>query len=42
MGTSGRMPLRGPFIPREEIEEIIAWIDNGMPHGPDEEKPRSP
>jgi hypothetical protein len=36
------MPLRGPFIPREEIEEIIAWIDNGMPHEPDEEKPRSP
>ena len=35
VGTSGRMPLRGPFMPRHEIEEIIAWIDNGMPKGPD-------
>jgi hypothetical protein len=35
VGTSGRMPLRGPFMPRDEIEEIIAWIDNGMPKGPD-------
>ena len=32
--TFGRMPLRGPFIPREEIDEIISWIDSGMPEGP--------
>ena len=36
VGTSGRMPLRGPFMPRHEIEEIVAWIDNGMPKGPEE------
>ena len=33
--TFGRMPLRGPFVPREEIDEIIAWIDAGMPEGPE-------
>ena len=30
----GRMPLRGPFLSTPEIEEIIAWIDAGMPEGP--------
>ena len=34
VGTSGRMPLRGPFMPAEEIDEIVAWIDAGMPKGP--------
>lgn len=34
IGTSGRMPLRGPFLSRAEVEEIIAWIDAGMPEGP--------
>ena len=33
--TFGRMPLRGPFVPREEIDEIISWIDAGMPEGPE-------
>jgi len=33
--TFGRMPLRGPFVPREEIDEIIVWIDAGMPEGPE-------
>ena len=32
--TFGRMPLRGPFVPREEIDEIIVWIDAGMPEEP--------
>ena len=32
--TFGRMPLRGPFAPMEEIEEIISWIDADMPEGP--------
>ena len=32
--TFGRMPLRGPFVPKEEIDEIISWIDAGMPEGP--------
>jgi len=36
VGTAGRMPLRGPFLAKEEIEEIIAWIDAGMPEGPQE------
>lgn len=34
VGTSGRMPLRGPFVPSDEIDEIVAWIDAGMPEGP--------
>ncbi len=34
IGTSGRMPLRGPFLSREETDEIAAWIDSGMPEGP--------
>ena len=34
VGTSGRMPLRGPFLPREETDEIAAWIDAGMPEAP--------
>ena len=32
--TFGRMPLRGPFLSREEVEEVITWIDDGMPEGP--------
>jgi mono/diheme cytochrome c family protein len=31
---TGRMPLRGPFLSQEELDEIVAWIDNGMPEGP--------
>ena len=31
---TGRMPLRGPFLTQQELDEIIAWIDNGMPEGP--------
>ncbi len=34
VGTWGRMPLRGPFLPEEEIDEIVSWIDAGMPEGP--------
>ena len=34
IGTSGRMPLRGPFLSGEEVDEIVAWIDSGMPEGP--------
>ena len=34
VGTSGRMPLRGPFLSREEVDEIVSWIDAGMPEGP--------
>ena len=33
-GTFGKMPLRGPFVPRSEVDEIAAWIDAGMPEGP--------
>ncbi|PKB77899.1 MAG: hypothetical protein BZY88_20455 [SAR202 cluster bacterium Io17-Chloro-G9] len=36
VGTSGRMPLRGPFLSREETDEIVSWIDAGMPEGPPE------
>ncbi len=31
------MPLNGPFLASAEIEEIVAWIDAGMPEGPPED-----
>ena len=34
VGTSGKMPLRGPFLATEEVDEIVAWIDGGMPECP--------
>ena len=34
VGTSGKMPLRGPFLSPEEVDEIVAWIDGGMPENP--------
>ena len=34
VGTYGKMPLRGPFITRAEVEELVTWIDTGMPEGP--------
>jgi len=34
ISTFGKMPLKGPFISREEVNEIAAWIDAGMPEGP--------
>ena len=34
VGTWGRMPLRGPFLSEEEVDEIVSWIDGGMPEGP--------
>jgi len=36
VGTFGKMPLRGPFLSRSEAAEIAAWIDAGMPVGPEE------
>ena len=34
VGTWGRMPLRGPFLSEEEIDEVVSWIDAGMPENP--------
>ena len=34
-GTFGRMPSRGPFVKKDQIEEIVRWIDSGMPEGPE-------
>jgi hypothetical protein len=34
VGGFGKMPLHGPFLSNAEIEEIVAWIDAGMPAGP--------
>jgi hypothetical protein len=28
---NGRMPVGGPFLQPEEINEIVQWIDAGMP-----------
>jgi hypothetical protein len=36
VGGFGKMPLQGPFLPASEIDEIVAWIDAGMPEGPPE------
>ena len=30
-GTIPRMPMNGPFVKPEEIQEIVDWIDDGMP-----------
>ena len=34
IGTWGKMPLRGPFLSEEELDEIVSWIDAGLPEGP--------
>ena len=34
VGSWGRMPLRGPFLTQEELDEIASWVDAGMPEGP--------
>jgi hypothetical protein len=36
VGGFGKMPMHGPFLSSAEIEEIVAWIDAGMPEGPPE------
>lgn len=37
VGAFGKMPLQGPFLSRSEVDEIVAWIDAGMPAGPPSE-----
>ena len=29
-GSIPRMPMNGPFLKEEEIQEIVRWIDGGM------------
>ena len=36
VGTYGKMPMRGPFLSRAEVDEVAGWIDNGMPEGPED------
>lgn len=31
IGAFRRMPSRGPYLSKEEIQEIITWINDGMP-----------
>jgi hypothetical protein len=31
VGGFRRMPSRGPYLPNEEIEELVQWINTGMP-----------
>jgi hypothetical protein len=38
VGAFGKMPLHGPFLSSAELEEIVAWIDAGMPAGPPEDR----
>jgi len=40
IGTFGKMPLHGPFLSSAEIDELVAWIDAGMPAGPAQDPPR--
>jgi mono/diheme cytochrome c family protein len=42
VGTWGRMPLRGPFLSESEIDEIVSWIDGGMPAGPPDRSEQAP
>ena len=30
-GGIPRMPMGGPFLKEEEIQEIVTWIESGMP-----------
>lgn len=30
-GSIPRMPMGGPFLKEDEIQEIVRWIDSGMP-----------
>ena len=30
-GSIPRMPMSGPFVKEDEIQEIVSWIDSGMP-----------
>ncbi len=30
-GSIPKMPMNGPFLKEEEIQEIADWIDAGMP-----------
>ncbi len=34
VGGFGKMPMHGPFLSNTEVEEIVTWIDTGMPEGP--------
>jgi hypothetical protein len=34
VGAFGKMPLHGPFLSSAELDEIVAWIESGMPAGP--------
>ena len=31
LGSIPKMPMGGPFLKEEEIQEIERWIDSGMP-----------
>ena len=30
-GNIPRMPMSGPFVKEEDIQEVVDWIDAGMP-----------
>jgi hypothetical protein len=30
-GSIPKMPMGGPFLKEDEIQEIVRWIDSGMP-----------
>ena len=30
-GSIPRMPMNGPFVREEEIQQIVDWIESGMP-----------
>ena len=31
LGSIPKMPMGGPFVKEDEIQEIVDWIDGGMP-----------
>ena len=31
LGSIPKMPMGGPFLNEDEVQEVVRWIDRGMP-----------
>ena len=31
LGSIPKMPMGGPFLTEDEVQEVVRWIDRGMP-----------
>ena len=34
LGSIPKMPMGGPFLTEDEVQEVVRWIDQGMPEQP--------